>query len=150
MNDDKPKISKKTSPLLRLILEAGPLAVFFIANSQFGLFKGTAIFMVATVLSLAIDWKIEHRIPILPLVSGIFVLVFGGLTLYLNDQTFIKIKPTIVNCLFSVLLCGGLLLKRNLIKYVLGESLDLHEDGWRKLSWRWAIFFLIIGKKSKQ
>lgn len=132
------------SPLVRLAIEAGPLAVFLIANGRFGLFIGTAIFMVATLASLAAAWVIERRLPLVPLAAGAFVLIFGGLTLALHDDFFIKVKPTIVNGLFAVLLAGGMLKGHSLLKPVFGTMLTLDPEGWRVLTWRWAGFFLVL------
>lgn len=132
------------SPFLRLALEAGPLAVFFVVNSNAGIMAGTATFMVATTLALAASWKLERRIPVMPVVGCFFVLLFGGLTLWLNDELFIKVKPTVVNLLFAATLFVGLALKRNLLKTVLGAVLELDETGWRILTVRWAWFFLLL------
>ncbi len=132
------------NPLLKLALEAGPLALFFVINSRFGLMAGTGVFMLATTLALAVNWLLERRLPVMPLVGCFFVLVFGGLTLWLNDELFIKIKPTVVNLLLSATLFAGLYLKRNLLKVVLGAALDLEDAGWRILTVRWAWFFLLL------
>ena len=131
-------------PLIKIALEAGPLAVFFFANGRFGLFPATGIFMGAVLLALLISYRLERRIPILPLVSGAFVLVFGGLTLALNDELFIKLKPTIVNGLFAAILFGGLLAGRSLLRPLLGTMLDMNEAGWRRLTFAWACFFVLL------
>ena len=132
------------NPVVRLAIEAGPLVVFLIANGRFGLFAGTAIFMVATLASLGAAWVTERRLPLVPLATGAFVLIFGGLTLILHDDFFIKVKPTIVNGLFAVLLAGGMLKGRSLLKPVFGTMLTLDPQGWRVLTWRWAGFFLVL------
>jgi intracellular septation protein len=132
------------APALRLVLEVGPLAAFFLANSRWGIYTGTAVFMAAIVVALIASWSIERRVPILPLVTAVFVLVFGGLTLWLEDSLFIKLKPTIVNGLFALLLLGGLASGRSLIKPVLGASLELDEPGWKRLTLRWALFFVFL------
>ncbi|WP_035708453.1 septation protein A [Niveispirillum irakense] len=132
------------NPLLRLALEAGPLALFFIVNARAGLMAGTGVFMAATTVALIVNWMLERRLPVMPLVGCFFVLVFGGLTLWLNDELFIKIKPTVVNLLLSATLFVGLFLKRNLLKVVLGAALELREEGWRILTVRWAWFFLFL------
>ncbi|MCF4165925.1 septation protein A [Zavarzinia compransoris] len=134
----------KVHPLLRFVLEAGPLAVFFYCNTKFGLFTATGVFMVATVVALAVDWTLERRLPIMPLVSGGFVLVFGGLTLILQDELFIKMKPTIVNSLFAIALFGGLAFGRALLKPMFGAAFQLTEAGWRVLTVRWASFFVVL------
>jgi len=129
---------------LKMALEVGPLLLFFLVNAKMGIFTATAVFMVAIVVSLAYSYvKLKH-IPTLPLVTGVVVLVFGGLTLYLEDEMFIKIKPTIVNTLFSFVLFGGLMFKKSYLKSVLDSALSLDDEGWRKLTWRWAWFFLLL------
>jgi len=151
-------------PWIKLAIEAGPLVVFFLVNGRDGLpefrhlwmaegaaplvgqslFEATGAFMVATVIALVAGWRMERKLPIMPLVSGGFVLVFGGLTLVLADETFIKLKPTLVNTLFAVILFGGLAFGRALLKPLFGAALQLSERGWRVLTLRWAIFFVIL------
>lgn len=135
---------KPINPLLRLALEAGPLAIFFFCNGRFGIFTATGVFMVATVIALAVNWSLERRLPVMPMVSGFFVLVFGGLTLILQDDLFIKMKPTIVNSLFAVILFGGLLTGRALLKPLFGAAMRLTDEGWRLLTLRWACFFVVL------
>ena len=130
--------------LIKLALEIGPLAVFFLANARFEIYVGTACFMVAMVLSLILSWVLLRRIAVMPLVSGILVLLFGGITLLLHDDTFIKIKPTAINTLFGVTLLGGLLFKQSLLRYVFGDVYKLKDEGWRILTWRWGLFFLAL------
>ncbi|MQP65114.1 septation protein A [Niveispirillum sp. SYP-B3756] len=132
------------NPLLRLLLEAGPLGLFFLFNAKAGLMVGTGVFMAAITVALIVNWLLERRLPVMPLVGCVFVLVFGGLTLWLDNDLFIKIKPTVVNLLLSVTLFVGLFLKRNLLKVVLGAALELKEEGWRILTVRWAWFFLFL------
>jgi intracellular septation protein len=132
------------NPLLKLAIEAGPLAVFFIANARGGIFVATAAFMIAIAAALAASWWLERKLPTLPLVTGVFVLVFGGLTLWLQDELFIKLKPTIVNGLFALILFGGLAFGRPFLKPLLGAALELTDEGWRKLTWRWAWFFVAL------
>lgn len=131
-------------PLLKLALEAGPLAVFFIANAKLGIFPATACFMGAVVLALAVNYRLEKRLPVMPLVSGAFVLVFGTLTLILNDELFIKLKPTIVNGLFAVILFGGLFAGKPLLRPLFGTMLELSQKGWMLLTWLWASFFVVL------
>jgi intracellular septation protein len=126
-------------------LELGPLLLFFFANSRWDIFVGTAVFIVATAIALPAYRWLEGRWPVMPLVGGFFVLVFGGLTIWLRDDTFIKLKPTIVNCLFGVILGGGLLLfKRPLLKPIFGAAFSLTPEGWWKLTVRWALFFFLL------
>ncbi len=155
-NDPK---RKEINPVLKLLLELGPLAVFFFANSRGDklaemfpvlaslggpIFVATAFFMVAISISLTVSLLLTGKLPIMPLVTGIVVLIFGGLTLYLQDELFIKLKPTIVNLLFGGILLGGLFFGRPLLGYVFDSVFKLDDEGWRKLTLRWGIFFLCL------
>ncbi|GJD36331.1 septation protein A [Methylobacterium aerolatum] len=140
-------------PLAKLALEMGPLVLFFLTNAfgeRFGLIDDQAtyaaigLFVGATIVSLAIHFALLRRIPIMPLVSGVVVLVFGGLALALRDKTFFVIKPTIVNGLFGVILLGGLLFRKALLSVVLDSVFALTEEGWRQLTLRWGLFFLFL------
>ena len=122
----------------KLAIELGPLLVFFAANAAAGIYAATAAFMAATLIALAVAWCRYHKIPVMPLVSGVIVLVFGALTLYLRDETFIKLKPTIVYSMFAMLLAAGLLLRKPVLELLFGSVFDLTEPGWRKLTLRWA------------
>jgi intracellular septation protein len=135
---------RRPHPLLKLALEIGPLGLFFFANAKAGIFWATGVFMVAIAASVAITWALERRVPKLPLVTGIFVLVFGGLTLVLQDELFIKLKPTIVNLLFAAILFGGLVAGKSFLKSFLGEMFPMEERGWRLLTIRWAVFFIVL------
>ncbi len=130
--------------LLKLAVELGPLVAFFFVNSRAGIFYGTGAFMLATVVALLLSRMLFGRVPIMPLVTGVFVLIFGGLTLFLQDELFIKMKPTIVNGLFALILTGGMIYRHTLLKYVFGEVFRLTEEGWRQLSWRWIGFFIFL------
>jgi intracellular septation protein len=139
--------------LTKLLVEFGPLLVFFITNWQAGkfienpkqaIFYGTGAFMAATLVALIASRALLGRIPTMPLVSGFFVLVFGGLTLWLQNDEFIKLKPTIVNTLFAAILFGGLANGQTLLKLVFGDVFKLTEDGWRKLTIRWGCFFIFL------
>ncbi len=150
MSDDNKVVAAENAPvfdrkqLIKLVVEFGPLLVFFVANSRFGIYTGTGAFMVATVISLIASWTLLGRIAVMPLITSVFVLVFGGLTLWLQDDHFIKIKPTIVNGLFAAILFGGLATGRLFLKIVFGEVMRLSEDGWRILTLRWALFFVFL------
>ena len=133
-----------TNPILKLCLEIGPLVLFFLTNARAGLFWATGVFMVAILLSLLMTWMLERRVPTLPLVTGVFVLVFGGLTLILQDELFIKLKPTIVNTLFAVILFGGLFWGKSFLKSLMGSVFPMTDQGWRVLTLRWAMFFVVL------
>ena len=141
---DTPKRKRDVSPFLKLALEVGPLAVFFITNGKFGIFYATASFMAATLISLITSSIFLKRIPVLALVTGVFVMIFGFLTIYLHDDTFIKIKPTVVNTLFAFILAAGLYFRRPVLKLAFGEILQMREEGWRLLTLRWIGFFLFL------
>ncbi len=138
------KGKRDVSPVLKLALEVGPLAVFFIVNGRFGIFYATGSFMAATLISLVTSRVFLKRIPVLALVTGVFVMFFGFLTIYLHDDTFIKIKPTVVNTLFALILGAGLYFRRPVLKLALGEILQMQEEGWRLLTMRWIGFFLFL------
>lgn len=130
--------------LIKLALELGPLIIFFVVNARADIFAATAWFMAAMVISIGVSWFIFKRVAVMPLVTGAVVLVFGGLTLYLQDDTFIKMKPTIVNLLFAAVLLGGMLFGQSLLKYVFGEVYKLTEKGWWILTLRWGLFFVVL------
>lgn len=138
----------------RLGLEMGPLVIFFLlnakANALFGnpvaanIFYATGGFMAATIVSLSVSYILVRHLPVMPLVTGVFVMVFGGLTLWLHDDTFIKIKPTLVNTLFAAALLGGLAMGRPLLKLLFNGVFFLTEEGWRQLTIRWGVFFVFL------
>src|SRR5215212_4445280 len=155
---------KQLNPFLKLALEMGPLILFFFANSRpalfmplvapllpemasgekAGIFVATAVFMVAILVSLAVSYALTRHLPVMAMVTAVIVVVFGGLTLVLHDDTFIKMKPTIIYLLFAALLLGGLAFNKPLLAIVFDSVFDLTEEGWRKLTLRWAIFFLAL------
>jgi intracellular septation protein len=141
-SDETPR--RGASGGVRLLVEMGPLVAFFVANSRGGIYLATKVFMVAILISLAASWFTERRLPVMPLVTAAFVLVFGGLTLYLEDDLFIKLKPTLVNALFGTTLLGGLVFGRSFLKPVFGPSFELSDRGWRVLTLRWGIFLLAL------
>jgi intracellular septation protein len=130
--------------LTKLALELGPLVVFFIANARADIFVATAWFMAAMVAALLASWLLLRKIAVMPLVTGVVVLVFGSLTLLLHDDMFIKMKPTIVDALFGVVLLGGLVFGQSLLRYVFGEVYRLKPQGWTVLTLRWGLFFLFL------
>lgn len=128
--------------LTKLALDLGPLLAFFIAFQFSGIYVATAIFIVAILTTLVLGYMRERKLSPMPLFTAVLVVVFGGLTLYLKNDTFIKLKLTVNYTLFGVLLLGGLAFNRLFIKYAFGQAFDLNEEGWRKLTWRWGIFML--------
>lgn len=130
--------------LTKLLIELGPLVVFFAISSKLDLFYGTGAFMAATAAALVVSRLRYGRVPVMPLVSGALVLVFGGLTLYLKNEVFIMMKPTILYTLFTAVLLGGLMRGISLLRYLFGEVYNLTDTGWRLLTFRWAFFFLFL------
>lgn len=163
--------SQTPNPLLKLVLEIGPLAVFFLTfrygeeiiaspivfgwlntftgeaalRGQSGpVFVATAAFMVAIAISLSTSWYMQRTLPKMAVVTAVVVAIFGSLTLWLQDETFIKMKPTIVNGIFALALGFGLLQGRSYLKYLLGEALPLTDEGWMIFTRRWAAFFVFL------
>jgi len=153
------------NPLTKLALDLGPLLLFFFANSKpalfepwlkplipdaiatgerAGIFVATAVFMVAIVATLIISYMLIRRLPVMALVSAVVVVVFGGATLIFQNETFIKLKPTIIYLLFAGVLFGGMILKKPLLAMVFDQMFNLTDEGWRKITLRWATFFLAL------
>ena len=128
-------------PLFKLATELGPLVVFFAANARFDLFVATGAFMLAIVTSIAVSYAVVRHVPLMAIVSAVIVLVFGTLTLVLHDETFIKMKPTIIYSLFALILGGGLLFHKSFIAVMFDQMFNLTAPGWRALTFRWAMFF---------
>ena len=147
---DRHAVSEEAAPeidpnqLYKLLLEAGPLVVFFVTNAYAKIFWATGAFMIATTIALVVSRVVFKRIPLMPLVGGVFVLGFGAVTLALQDEFFIKIKPTVVNLMFASILFVGLMFGQSLLKYLFGEVFQLQERGWRLLTFRWACFFIFL------
>jgi intracellular septation protein len=153
---------KQLHPLLKLVFDLGPLVLFFIANSKpqlfapllapllppglanAGIFAATAVFMLAVLAALIASYVLIRRWPVMPIVSAVIVVIFGGLTLALQDETFIKLKPTIIYLLFTGTLFGGLIFRKPLLATVFDQMFHLTDEGWRKLTIRWALFFLAL------
>jgi intracellular septation protein len=146
MNDvvNPPTAVAPRSQRTKALIEFGPLAAFGITYFTAGIFWATGVVMVTSVIALAASWKQFGRLLPVPLMTAVLVVVFGGLTFWLNDPSFIKVKPTIINLLFAGMLLFGLLTGRPLLKLLLGEAFNLTEEGWRRLSFRWAMFFLTL------
>jgi intracellular septation protein len=150
--DDKAAVSRyiasmtetpkpKLNPFVKLALDVGPLVLFFAVNARFGIFAGTAVFMVAVVAALLVSYAMTRHWPIMPVVSAVIVMVFGGLTLWLHDETFIKVKPTIIYVLFGGVLAWGYIFNKPLLAIVFDSAFHVTDEGWRKLTVRWAAFF---------
>ena len=129
---------------LKFLVEFGPLIVFFLGNAKYGIFFATGAFMVATIVSLVISRLLFKHIATMPLITGVFVMIFGGLTIWLQNETFIKLKPTIVNLMFASILFGGLYFGRLFLKLVMGEVFEMKDEGWHKLTIRWGVFFVML------
>jgi len=129
-------------PVFKLATELGPLIVFFVANAKFNLFVATGAFMVAIVAAMIASYVVVRHVPMMAIVTAVIVLVFGTLTLVLHDETFIKVKPTIIYGLFAAILGGGLLFGRSFIAILFNQMFNLTPKGWRVLTMRWALFFL--------
>lgn len=135
---------RRAYPVLKMVLEFGPTVCFFIATARYNLMVATVVLMVTVVLALVAAYTLMRRVPVMPLVTAAAALVFGALTLVFDNTLFIKIKPTIVNCLFGTALLGGLAFGRPLLPVVLDSALHLNEAGWRKLTFRWGLFFFFL------
>lgn len=148
---------KEINPYLRLGLEFGPLAVFFLTYRAYageqvtilgeayeGVVVATIAFIPAILASLAASWALTRHLPRTAAVTAVVVVVFGGLTVWLNDATFIKMKPTIVNLIFALILGWGLLRGRSYLKYLMGQLLPLTDEGWMVFTRRWALFFVFM------
>jgi len=139
-----PPQRKALNPMVKFALELGPLALFFAAYSRLGIFAATSVLMASVLVTLAVSYAMLRRVPIMPLVTAVIVLIFGSLTLLFHDETLIKIKPTALYLLFGAALFVGLWLKKPLLKILFDGALHVTEEGWRRLTWRWAFFFLVL------
>jgi len=158
---DRPQLN----PLLKFVLDLGPLLLFFLANAKpalfepwlapiipeavatgerSGIFVATAVFMVAILAALVVSYVLTRRLPVMAVVSAIVVVVFGGATLFFQNESFIKLKPTIIYLLFAGTLFGGLIFRKPLLAMVFDQVFHLTDEGWRKLTVRWALFFLAL------
>ena len=135
---------KTVSPSLKLVLEMGPLVAFFVTNYKFGIFPATGVLMVCVVATLIVSWIMTRHLPVMPVVTCVAVVFFGALTFLFNDELFIKLKPTIVNSIFGAILLGALALGKPLLPVVLDSVLKLTDEGWRKLTLRWGLFFFLL------
>ena len=130
--------------IYKILIDIGPLAVFFIFYTRSGLQASILPLMIATVIAVLFSYILEKKIPIMPTVGAGIVLIFGGLTIYFDNEVFIKMKPTIINLVFAVILYGGMLIRKPFLKILLGAALKLEEEGWRILTYRWIGFFIAL------
>jgi intracellular septation protein len=138
---------KVNKSFVKFVTDFGPLLVFlfFYYNSEKNLKIAIPPFIVATLISLFVVWLIEKKIPMIPLIGGILITLFGGLTIYFDNPIFMYIKPTIINILFGLsLLFGKFFTKEPVLKKILGKSIMLTDLGWNILNKRWMIFFFVI------
>ncbi len=131
-------------PVYKLLIDIGPLAVFFIFYTRSGLQASILPFMIATIIAVLFSYILEKKIPIMPTVGATIVLIFGGLTIYFDNEVFFKMKPTIINFLFAAVLYAGTIIKKPLLKYLLGAALKLEDLGWKILTQRWIGFFIAL------
>ena len=132
---------------IKFVTDFGPLLVFFFFyyNSDKNLKVAIPPFIIATIITLAFVWILEKKIPMVPLIGGILITLFGGLTIYFNNPIFIYVKPTIINILFGLaLLFGKYFTNEPILKKILGKSIMLSDVGWRLLNKRWMIFFFTL------
>ncbi len=130
--------------IFKLLIDIGPLAVFFIFYTRSDLKTAILPFMIATIIAVLFSYIIEKKIPIMPTVGAVIILIFGGLTIYFDNETFFKMKPTIINLLFAGILYGGIILNKSLLRYLLGAALKLQDEGWDILTKRWIGFFIAL------
>ncbi len=130
--------------IFKLLIDIGPLAVFFVFYTRSDLKTAILPFMIATIVAVIFSYIIEKKIPIMPTVGAVIILIFGGLTIYFDNETFFKMKPTIINLLFAGILYGGIILNKSLLRYLLGAALKLQDEGWDILTKRWIGFFIAL------
>ena len=128
----------------KLLIDIGPLAVFFIFYSRSDLKSAIIPFMIATIIAVLFSYIMEKKIPVMPTVGALIILIFGGLTIYFDNEVFFKMKPTIINLLFALILYGGLIFKKSLLKFLLGAAIKLEDEGWKILTQRWISFFIAL------
>ena len=129
----------------KILVDIGPLAIFFIFYNRGNLQSAIIPLMIATIIAVLFSYIMEKKIPIMPTVGAGIILIFGGLTIYFDNEVFFKMKPTIINFFFALVLYVGEILKKPLLKYLLGATLKLQEEGWAKLNKRWISFFIALG-----
>lgn len=146
MTDTKaPQAAPQMSPLVKLLIDIGPLLLFFVVDQMADIFVATGALLIACIASFAASWTMLRKIPVLPTVSLVFVLIFGSLTLLLGDEEFIKIEVSITNALCGAFLLSGLLFGQSFLKTAFGQVLDMDDEGWKKLTLRLGLFLIALG-----
>ena len=135
---------KAPAPGVKLVLEMGPLVAFFFVNWKFGIFPATGVLMACVVAALIASWALTRKLPVMPVVTCVAVVFFGALTFLFQDDLFIKLKPTIVNSIFGAALLVALAFGKPLLPIALDSVLRLTDEGWRKLTLRWGLFFFLL------
>ena len=133
--------------LLKFITDFSPLLIFFLVYSKSGKNLSVAIppLIVATIIAVLISYIVEKKIPYIPLIGGVIISIFGGLTLYFNNPVFLYMKPTIINMLFGLALAfERFFTKEHILKKMLGKSISLTDEGWKALTIRWTFFFFAL------
>jgi intracellular septation protein len=141
---ESPKQKKRLNLGVKFALELGPLILFFIANNRYGIYSATAVLMAGVIVTLAVSWVVTRHLPAMPVATAILVLIFGSLTFLLQDETFIKMKVTILYALFGGGLIGALWFDKLLLPIVFDMAFHIDDAGWRKLTWRWGLFFFFL------
>ena len=135
---------EEKNSLTKSLIEIIPLILFFITNAKYGIIVATKVFVITTIIALIVSYLHLKKISTPLLITSFLILIFGGLTIFFKDPTFIKLKPTIVYLLFSSFLFVGLALKKNFLKIYLSNLIKLNDVGWNILTKRWGIFFLTM------
>jgi intracellular septation protein len=136
--------NKQLNPMLKLVLDIGPLILFFAMNARLGIYVATGAFMAAVLIALAVSYALTRHVAVMPVITAVVVLIFGGLTIVLHDDLFIKLKPTIIYLLFAGALAFGIVFNKPLLNIVFDSVFHLTDEGWRKLTWRWMLFFVFL------
>lgn len=131
-------------PLLKSVVDLGPLILFFVVEQLADIFWATGVLMVAVAAAFIVSWALTRQIPILPSATLVFVLIFGGLTLFLGNEEFIKIEVTLSNALCGVILLAGMAMGKSFLKIAVGEMIDLDDQVWSKLTWRMGWFLIAV------
>ena len=144
MSDNAAPKKTQLNPFVKLALDFGPLILFFIVNGRAGIFWATGIFMAAVVVAIFVSYAMIKRFPVMTLVTAFIVVVFGTLTIVLQNDIFVKMKTTIIYLMFAVVLIAGLILRKPFLEIAFDSVFHLTDEGWRKLTVRWIGFFIVM------